>query len=171
MLSENEPKFARIENRPDLILGVIFLAIILLAICGLSVMLLNPQKEPPPTPQQDMPVILIPTASLPTAMPANHFSERLPLILSGSVSVFVSVSEQIWKVTKIKKQGYELDGKRYDLATFKRIDGEDTVKGYCINRGWDIPDIGTEYLLTAEGIFVPVQEPDAGPFQRFLMIK
>ena len=86
MLSENEPKSARIENGPVLTLGVIFLAVILVAICALSVMLLNQQKEPLPTPQQDKPVILIPTA-----MPANHFSTRLPIILSESESVSVRV--------------------------------------------------------------------------------
>ena len=165
MLSENEPKSARIENAPVLTLGVIFLAVILVAICALSVMLLNQQKEPLPTPQQDKPVILIPTA-----MPANHFSTRLPIILSGYGTVPITVSEQIWKVTKIKSLGYELDGQHYDLATFTRIDGQDTVKAYCMNPGWDIPDIGTEYLLNSGGIFVPLYEPDAHPIQRFLKI-
>jgi hypothetical protein len=167
MLNENEPETARNENGPILILGVIFIAVILMTICALSVLLLNRQKEPRPTPQQDIPVIFIPTASLPTAMPVNHFPIRLPIILSGSVSV----SEQIWKVTKIKNLGYELGGQRYDLATFTRIDGQDIAQGYCINRGWDVPDIGTEYLLNAGGIFVPLYESDAHPIQRFSKIQ
>jgi len=169
MLRENEPELARKVYRTDVILGALFIVIIFLTICVLSVILLSPQKEPRPTPQQAIPVILIPTASLPTAMPANHFSTRLPIILSGSVSV--SVSEQIWKVTKIKILGYEFDGQRYDLAMFKRVDSQDTVKAYCMNRGWDTPDVGTEYLLNAGGIFVPLYEPDAHPFQRFLKIQ
>jgi hypothetical protein len=167
MLSKNEPKFARIKNGPVSTLVVIFIAVILVSICAWSVMSLNQQKNPRPTLQQDIPVILIPTASLPAVMPANLFSIRLPIILSASVSV----SEQIWKVTKIKNLGYELGGQRYDLATFKRVDSQDTVKAYCMNRGWDTPDIGTEYLLNAGGIFVPLQESDAHPFQRFLMIQ
>jgi hypothetical protein len=64
-----------------------------------------------------------------------------------------------------------LDGQHYDLATFTRLDDQNTQKGYCMNRGWDIPAIGAEYLLTAEGIFVPLYEPDANPIQRFLMIQ
>jgi len=124
MLSENEPKSARVENGPILILGVIFVAVILVTICALSAMLVNRQKDPRPTPQQDLPAIFIPTASLPTAMPANHFSVRLPIILSGSFSV----PEQIWKVTEIKTLGYELDGHHYDAAIFTRVDSQDTVK-------------------------------------------
>jgi hypothetical protein len=166
MLGENELKSDRIENGPFLILSVIFIVLLLAAICAVSVMLLNQLKEPRPTSQQDIALILIPTASLPAAMPANQFSIRLPVILSGSVSV----SGQIWKVTKIKSLGYELDGQHYDLATFTRLDSQDTVKAYCMNRGWDIPEVGTEYLLNAEGIFVPLYEPDTHPIQRFLMI-
>jgi len=161
MLSENEPESARNEDGPILILVVIFIAVIFITACALGVLLPNQQKEPLPTPQQDIPVIFIPTT-----MPI-HFLVSLPVTLSGSISV----SEQIWKVTKIKSLGYQLGGQRYDLATFTRIDGQETVQGYCINRGWAIPDIGTEYLLTAGGIFVPLQEPDDHPFQRFSKIQ
>ncbi|RPI48599.1 MAG: hypothetical protein EHM56_13475 [Chloroflexi bacterium] len=166
MLIEIKPERARKENRTDLILLALFIAIILLTFCVLSVILLSPQKEPRPTPKQAIPVILVPTASLPTAMPANYFSVRLPIILSESVSSI----EQIWKVTKIKTLGYELDGLHYDAAIFTRVDSHDTVKAYCMNRGWDTPDIGTEYLLNAGGIFVPLHEPDAHPIQRFLRV-
>jgi hypothetical protein len=161
MLNENEPESARNEDGPILILVMIFIAVLFMTACVLGVWLLNQQKEPRPTPQQDIPILL-----LPTPMPI-HFLISLPVTLSGSVSV----SEQIWKVTKIKSLGYHLGGQRYDLATFTRIDGQETVQGYCINRGWAIPDIGTEYLLTAGGIFVPLQEPDAHPFQRFSKIQ
>ena len=167
MLSENEPKSARVENKPALILSVIFIAIILVTICALSVLWLKKLREPRPTPQQEIKVILIPTAAMPTAMPANYFPIRLPIILSRSGNV----SEQIWKVTKIKILGYELGGQHYDLATFTRLDGQDTVHGYCISPGWDIPEIGTEYLFTAGDTFVPLQEPKADPFQRFLKIQ
>jgi len=162
MLSESELESVRNENRRVLILSVLFVAVLLVAICALSVMVLNQLKGPRPTPQQD-----IPAASLPIVMPPTHFSISLPVILSGSVSI----SEQIWKVSKIKLLGYELDGQHNDLATFTRIDGQDTVKGYCMNRGWDTPAIGTEYLLNAEGIFVPLNQSDADPLQRFLKIQ
>jgi hypothetical protein len=170
MWRDNETKSTRIGNNPFFILGVIFVALVLVTICVLSVLSLKLQKGLRPTPTQE-----ILTASIPAAMPANYFSIHLPVILSGSVSVagsvIVSVSEPIWKVTKIKSLGYELDGRRYDLAIFKRVDGKDTVKAYCINRGWDTPDIGTEYLLNTEGIFVPLYQRDANPLQRFQMIQ
>ena len=168
MFSENEPKSTSTKNGPAFILGVILLAVILLMMgCVLSFMLYNQLKEPSPTSQPDIPAIMIPAELLPTAMPANHFSIHLPMILSGSVSI----SEQIWKVTKIKSLGYELDGQRYDLATFTRIDGQATAQGHCINPGWGIPELGTEYLLNAKGIFVPLYQPDAHPLQRFLKIR
>jgi len=105
----------------------------------------------------------MPPAVMPTAMQVSYFSIRLPIVLSGS--------EQIWKVTNITSLGYELGDQRYDLATFTRIDSQDTVQGYCINRGWNVPEKGTEYLLTAGGIFVPLYEPEADPYQRFSMIQ
>jgi len=120
------------------------------------------------TPTQVVPLAEIPTdipTDIPTAMPVNNFPIYLPVILSGSVS------EQIWKVTNINNLGYELDGQRYDLATFQRIDSQNTAEAYCIDRGWDIPEIGAEYLLNAEGIFVPLHEPNADPIQRFLKIQ
>ena len=166
MLVKNEPKVIRIEREPGLIPGVIFVVVLLVSICALSVMVLFELVKPHPKAQQVIPV-LISSAALPDAMQANQFSIRLPVILSGSVSV----SGQIWKVTKIKSLGYELDGQNYDLATFTHIDGQDIAQGYCINRGWDVPDIGTEYLLNAEGIFVPLTQSDAHPIQRFLKIQ
>jgi len=172
MLRENELESVRIVNRPFFVLSVIFIVLLLVSICAVSIMVLNQLKAPRPSTQQDTQVILSPggslsMASLPAAMPANQYTIRLPVILSGSVSV----SEQTWKVTKIKLLGYELDGQHYDLATFTRIDGQDTVKAYCINRGWDTPDIGAVYFLNAEGIFVPLHEIDSHPIQRFLEIQ
>ena len=163
MFSEYEPKYARIEYAPVVILVVIFAAIIFMTICALSIMLLNQQRVFHPTLEQDNLMM----APLPVTTAANQFSIHLPIILSESVSV----PSQIWKVTKVIKDGYELDGQRNDLATFTHIDGQDTLQGYCINRGWDIPDIGTEYLLDAGGIFVPLYEQDAHPLQRFLTIQ
>jgi hypothetical protein len=135
----------------------------------MSFMLYNQLREPRPTPQPNIPVKIIPTA----VMQANHFSIHLPVILLSKpepMPVPVSVPEPIWKVTKIINLGYELGGQRYDLAAFTRIDDQATGQGYCINPGWAIPELGTEYLLNAEGIFVPVYEPDAYPLQRFLKI-
>ncbi len=187
MLRKNEPKSTRVKNGLVLILGVLFIAVILIAICAWSVILLIQQMDPRPTPPQVRPVISAPTASSPTAMPASHFLIHLPAILSGSGYVTVSdpsgsvpvtdlsgadsISEQIWEVTEINNLGYELDNQYYDLATFTRRDGQDTVTAYCINRGWDVPDIGAEYLLNEEGIFVPLHESDTHPLQRFLRIR
>ena len=166
MLVKNEPNGVRIEREPGLIPAVIFVVVLLVAICALSVTVLNELTKPNQTVQQDIPGISPPKV-LPDAIQANNFSIRLPVILSGSVSI----SEPIWKVIQIIGLGYELDGQHYDLATFTHIDGQDMAQGYCINRGWDIPDIGTEYLLNAEGIFVPLTQSDAHPIQRFLRIQ
>jgi hypothetical protein len=172
MWSENEPRATKVGNGPFLAIGVMFVVLIIVASCVFSVISLKSQKEPRPTPTQEILMV-----SISAAMPAIYFSIRLPVLLSGSVSVPVpvsvsaSVSEQIWKVTKIKSLGYELDGRRSDLAIFKRVDSEDTVKAYCINRGWDTPDIGTEYLLNTEGIFVPLYDRADHSFQRFQMIQ
>ena len=169
MLSENEPRSARYENWPSLLIGLLLILGILLTVCALSVLLLNRQKQPQSAPQPEIPVMLIPTAAMPKAMPVNYYSIRLPVILSGSGST--SVSEQIWIVTNINNLGYELDGQRYDLAIFMRVDSQDTAEAYCIDRGLDAPDIGTQYRFNAEGIFIPLHEPNADPIQRFLKIK
>jgi hypothetical protein len=166
MLVENESNLIRIKREPGPILGVMFIVLLLAAICAVSVMVMNELKQPRPTVQQDIPV-LTSLVVLPDGIQANHYSTLLPVILSGSVSV----SGQIWKVTKINSLGYELDSQRYDLATFTSIDGQDIAQGYCINRGWDIPNIGIEYLLNAEGIFIPLTQSDAHPIQRFLRIQ
>jgi len=168
MLSENESGSDRDKNWPVLLVGLLLIVGILVTACAISVLLLNRQKVSQSTPQQEIPVMSIPTAAMPpagmpTAMQVSNFLIRLPIVLSGS--------EQIWKVTNITSLGYELDGQRYDLATFTRIDGQDTVQGYCINRGWNVPEKGTEYLLTSGNIFVPLYEPDADPYQRFSMIQ
>jgi hypothetical protein len=171
MLIENELESIRNENRLVFTLSVLFVAVLLVAICALSVMVLNQLKQLPPTAQQATPGLLMPTAGAPApqplAMPANLFLVRLPVIQTGSVSL----PEQIWRVSKIKNLGYELDGQRYDLATFTRPDSQNTLQGYCMNRGWDVPAIGAEYLLNAEGIFVPLYETGANPLQRFSMIQ
>ena len=166
MYNEYAPNSDRIENRSVFTLGVILMAVILVMMCCvLSFMLYNQLKEPSPTPQPDIPVKVIPTA----VMPATQFLVNLPVILSGFE--IASVPEQIWKVTKIINQGYEVSGQRYDLAEFTRIDGQATAQGYCINPGWAIPELGTEYLLNAEDIFVPLYPSDTHPIQRFSYIR
>ncbi len=158
----------RNENREVLIFGAIFIAIVLMTICVLSIVLLGPQKKSQEAPAPKMLMI-----ERPPAMQASRYLIRLPMVVSSSRSVVSQavVQSQIWKVSKIKILGYELDGQRYDQAVFKRLDSQDTIKAYCINRGWDTPDIGTEYLLNTDGIFVPLQESDADPLQRFLRIQ
>jgi len=175
MITENEPELNEperdgIENSPVFTLAVIFIVLALLTICTLGVKLLSRLMGSRPTTPQVVPLVNLPTeipTGSPTAMPVNNFPIYLPVILVGSVSA----SDQVWKVTNINNLGYELDGQHYDLATFQRVDSQDTAKGYCISRGWDTPAIGTEYLLNAEGIFVPLHEPSADPIQRFLKIQ
>jgi len=170
MFIDDEPERDEIENSPALTLAVIFIVLALLTICTLGVRLLSRLMVSRQTPTQVVPLVEIPTdipTDIPMAMPVNNFPIYFPVILSGSVTV----SEPIWKVTKINNLGYELDGQHYDLATFMRVDSQDTAEAYCINRGWDIPEIGAEYLLNADGVFVPLHEPNADPIQRFLKIQ
>jgi hypothetical protein len=169
MINEYEPEErAGEENRPAFTLAVIFIVLILLTICILGIKLLSRLVVPGQTPTQVVPVVVIPT-NIPTAMPVNYFSNYFPIVLNESVSVSASASEQIWKVTNINNLGYELDGQRYDLATFMRVDNQETAEAYCIDRGLDIPNIGAEYWLNAEGIFIPLD--NSHPIQRFLKIQ
>jgi hypothetical protein len=133
---------------------------LIMAICILGVMLRSRQMKSRQTPTPDIPVFAVPSA-----MPDNNFPIYFPIIQVGSVDV------QIWKVINIMSSGYELAGQRYDVATFMRLDSQVTAQAYCIDRGLDIPDVGTEYLLNAEGIFVPLGSPAAHPIQRFLKIQ
>jgi hypothetical protein len=168
MITENEPERDEIEKSPLFTLAFIFIVLAFLTICTLGVKLLSRLMVPRQTPTQVVPLAELPTViptDIPTVVPVNNYPIYLPIISSGSVSV----SEQIWKVTNINSLGYELDGQRYDLATFQRVDSQDTAEAYCINRGWDIPEIGAEYWLNAEGIFTPLD--NSHPIQRFLRIQ
>ena len=168
MSSEYEPQPARNNHKTVLFFGLLFLALILLISCILSVPLLGFNKQTIETPTHEVLVM-----EIPTAIPASHFSVSFPLVLtnSGTVTVQTAVQSQIWIVIKTRSLGYELNGQRYDIAVFRRIDSQDTVKAYCIDRGLDRPDLGTEYLLNAVSVFVPLQAPDAGLIQRFVMIQ
>ncbi|MBN2149199.1 MAG: hypothetical protein JW726_17565 [Anaerolineales bacterium] len=166
MFDEYEQKSARTERDPVFSLGVILVAVILVMMCCvLSFTLYYQLKEPSPTPLPDISVKIIPTL----AIPANYFSIYFPVTLSGAGPVPVPV--QNWKVTNISVLGYKLGGQRYDLVTFTHLDGQATAQGYCINPGWAIPELGVEYLLNAEGIFVPLHQSNTHPIQRFLKIR
>ena len=168
MSSGYGPERARNNHRTVLFYGLLLIALVLMITCVLSVPLLGFQKEPLKTPIQEMQLI-----EIPTAIPTSHFSISLPVILSpsGSVVAKSAVQSQIWIVIKIKSLGYELNGQRYDMAVFRRVDSQETVKAYCIDRGLDTPDLGMEYLLNTDGIFVLLREPDAHLIQRFVMIQ
>ena len=84
-------------------------------------------------------------------------------------NIIINAPEQIWIVTSINNLGYELNGQRYDLATFQHIDSQETAEAYCIDRGVDAPEIGTQYSLNAEGVFIPLD--NSYPIQRFLKIQ
>ena len=164
MTYDDEADQAEKEYGPAFFLAVIFIVLILITICVWAVMLLSRMMGPRQTPTPELPLV-VPTTNIPTAMPIKYYSIYSPIILTGSAN------QQTWVVIRVKNLGYEMDGQRYDLATFKRINSQDTAKAYCINRGWDVPAVGTEYMLSTEGIFIPVSESYADPLQRFLRIK
>lgn len=171
MWSENETRrTTRVVKDPLFLLGLVFFALVLVTICVLSFLSLRMPKNLSAAPTKG-----IISESVPAVLPVSSHAVRLPVVLSGVVPTpgyrADSVSESIWKVVKIKKLGYEMDGRRYDVAVFKRLGSEETVKGYCINRGWDTPDVGAEYTLSTDGIFAPVSEDGANPLQRFQMIQ
>lgn len=168
MLSNNGPERARTKYWAVSILGFLLIVIVLMTTCIMSDLVPGFRMEPSETPTQEMLIM-----DMPTAIPASYHSINLPVILSpsGSVIAEAAVQSQIWKVIKVRSLGYELNGERYDVAVFRRVDSQDTVKAYCIDRGWDTPDIGVEYLQNPDGIFVPLQGPDANPLQRFLIIQ
>lgn len=170
MSTDYELERAGNENKLAFTLTVIFIVLILLTICTLGVRLLSRLIVSRPIPTQEIPPEGLPT-DIPTAMPVNNFPVYFPIILSGTLppSVPVPVPEQIWMVTKIINLGYELNGQRYDLATFQRIDSQETADAYCIDRGLEAPTIGTQYRLNTEGIFVPLD--NSRPIQRFLKIQ
>jgi hypothetical protein len=168
MITEDEPEQAEKEISPAITCAVIFIVLGLLTICIVSVKLVSWLMASDQTPTQVVPLVDLPT-DIPTAVPVNYFSTYFPIILVGNVPV--PVSEQNWRVTKINYLGYELNGQRYDLATFQRIDSQDTAQAYCIDRGLDAPEIGAEYWLNADGIFIPSNEPVARSIQRFLRIR
>ena len=171
MTYENEPGSARRETGPFFMLGVAFFLVILLTICcALGAALISRQRLPTPTLAEEMPVIIAPTVAVAPAITLIN----LPLIMAEPESESGTGGAggvEIWIVTKIKELGYEMGGQRYDLATFKRIDGLATVKAYCLNPGWNIPAVGTEYVLNADGVFVPVRDPAGYPLQRFAIIQ
>ncbi len=177
MSTEDESRSSYIRSEPVFILGVIFLVFLLITMCVLGFLLVNRMRQPKPVAQLEVPIILLPTAPLPTAAPVNYFFIRLPVILTeprpqpAPEPVSVTVSEQIWKVTKIENFGYALNGQYYDLATFTRLDGLITVQGYCINPEWDVPAVGVEYSLSPDGIFIPLHDPVGDPLQRFSKIQ
>ncbi len=171
MSSSSEQRFSRFENERGLILGVIVVVILLMTICAASILVLN-QRKASLAKTQAPPSLLFVTEPAPKAIPPSNYFVRLPVILSaGGVVSAPASTEQIWRVTRVKYLGYEIGGRRYDMATFQRLDTQDTVKAYCINPGWDTPSIGADYVLKADGIFVPVTEPAGDPLQRFAIIQ
>ena len=168
MITDNEPERVEKEKSPGFTCAVILIVLVLLTICTSGCMLLSRLVVSRQTPTQVVPSVDLPT-DIPTAKPVNTIPTYFPIILVGNVPV--PVSEQIWRVTEINNLGYELGGQRYDLATFQRIDSLDTAEAYCIDRGLDAPEIGAEYWLNADGIFIPSNGPIARSIQRFLRIR
>lgn len=168
MESEYKSEQARQVAEPLIILVVILVTLLVLTICALVGSYLTSRKA-----DRQPPIQILPATAEPTAMPAHQFSVFLPIISSSATSQAVAPTApgDIWEVINFKKLGYELAGQRYDLATFRRVDSQDTVKAYCINRGWARPEIGAKYLLNEQGIFVPLYEPQPDTIQRFLMIR
>lgn len=174
MSSETEPGSRRILTGPVIVLVAFFFVFLFTSLCVLSVVFLYRQRTTSPVPQQVISDSSVPAESPPEAMPNERYSAHLPVILSPSGGVeeqtTVIAAEQVWIVTKIKPLGYRSGKHRYDLATFRRVGDQVTAKGYCINPGWDVPRIGTQYHLNSDGTFTPLQDPQGDPYQRFMRI-
>lgn len=170
-VKKSEINQGRREIGPAFVLGVTLVVIVLLMTCALGGLLLRRLNTPRPTPT---PEILSMLTSLPTAIPVTIFEVHLPIIRSStdpnkSLSIqSVTPTEPVWKVSRVKRLGYNLNGKRYDVAIFRNVVTQDTARGYCIDQGLDVPEIGTEYLLNENGVFVPLDAPSGPPIQRFL---
>jgi hypothetical protein len=157
------------KDRSLLILGAIFLALILLTTCVSVGLLLNRQSKARQTPTQEFPAVFLPTAIPPAVMPGNQLTIHLPIIRSKAATT--ASPENVWIVTKIESLAYKSGSQRSDLATFKRIDNQESAQGYCIDRGLPTPKIGAEYALNQKGIFIPLEEPKTHPIQRFQKIQ
>jgi hypothetical protein len=168
MVSGNKPEQVRSEGGPLVVLGVIFITLLLLTICALVGSLLSQWRSGRQPPAQSVPVVPIPTAA-----PIELFTIYLPMAPSGGGAVTgpQTLPEDIWEVIEIRDLGFELNGQRYDLARFRRLGSQETVMAYCLDRGWNQPEIGARYVLGSSDIFVPLAETNGTPLQRFLMIR
>jgi hypothetical protein len=168
-LDENEPQPAKKQDRTVLIVWGIILGLLLLTVCAGSFFWYNRLRAPAPTPNPDYPAAYLPTANPATPTPITKNLIRLPVVLSGEGST--AEATPVWKVTQVKSLGYKVGGKRYDLATFVRLDGQVTAQGYCINPGWAVPKVGALYQLNAKNIFIPLEERKPNTLQRFARIE
>lgn len=162
LLDETEPIPDKKQDRSVLIVWGVILGLLLLTVCAGSFFWFTRLRAPAPTADPTFPAAYLPTVNLTTPTPITKKLIRLPVVLSGQVPV--------WQVTKVKSLGYKIGSQRYDLATFMRQNNGATAQGYCLNRGWDVPKVGTQYLLNAENIFVPLQERKPNTMQRFQKI-
>ena len=173
MSSETEPEARRILTPPVIVLIVLIVAFLFMSLCALSLIFLSRQRSPSPTSQADSSGLNLPVEPVQSSTSGAGFTVHLPVILAGIdpapalAPATGSTPEQVWIVTKIKSLGYRSGKHRYDLATFRRVGDQASAKGYCINPGWDTPKTGTLYSLTTDDTFVPLQEPQGDPYQRF----
>lgn len=149
---------------PIMLLGLFFIVIFLATICVLVVFLRTQQKKPAPTPLPEQ-VIIQQAPTLPPP-PIVYFNTYFPLVAGGEEPI----QQQIWKVVRVEEQAYEKDGRRNDVATFTQVDTLQTLRGYCIDPGQPVPDVGAEYMLTGDAIFIPLQQPGVETLQRFSVI-
>jgi hypothetical protein len=168
-LIETGQEPAKKDDRSILILGAIFLAIILLTVCVSAGLFVNRMNKSRQTPTPEFPVMYLPTATSPGEMPGNQLTIHLPIIRSKAATT--AAPNNVWIVTKIESLAYKSGSQRSDLATFKRIDNQESAQGYCIDRGLPTPKIGADYALNEKGIFIPLEEPKTHPIQRFQKIQ
>lgn len=151
--------------------AAVFVTLLLCLICALTGSLLPGWIAGRPAPTPSIPVAAAPTATpttlAPTAVPVLPPWPEVPTATqSGQI-----LPGEVWEVIKIRELGYTLNGQRYDLARFRRLGGQDTLKGYCLDPGQSQPGIGTRYVLNERGIFVPLDGSYQASLQRFKLIQ
>lgn len=168
---EIRPQPAEKVKRATVVAWAIIIGVFLLTICAWGTRMLLRLTATSQAPSEELPAVNVnpPAVNLPTLAPSVIIPTSAPT--SVRLPVIQSTSAPVWKVKKIKSLGYQLGNSRRELAIFIRSSDQVTVQGYCLNPGWDVPEIGAEYSLNDNDIFVPLHEAKPNTVQRFQRIK
>lgn len=171
MVSQNQPEPTKNYEEPIVMVAAAFITLLLCLICALTGSLLPGWAASRPAPSPSVPVAIAPTATAtrlePTALPVLPPWPEFPTASPSGPFL----PGEVWEVIKLRELGYELNGQRYDLARFRRLGGQETAKGYCLDAGRSQPGLGARYVLNERGIFVPLDDPYGAQLQRFLLIR